>query len=255
MRLISALVMMGWLPGCGAGGAAAPASAPTSEQAARAAPDSASAAAASPPAAASAVQAAPPAKATSAAATPLPTSDTRATPTFAEAEPRLRAAGFPMLADILSVRVTQTRRKMKLTDDEAARTALALIDELPVMPRTRTLLELMPKASIELVRSIRERGVSRDEAERMAEFLLEVRTSLAMDNPTPFDENCSHVVGREWQDIDYRDEGMTWQKQQAIYAPRGVPDFKSVANLRQFFRIESKAPYFQKLYQVKGSAP
>ena len=76
-----------------------------------------------------------------------------------------------------------------------------------------------------------------------------------MDNPTPFDENCSHVVGREWQDIDYRDEGMTWQKQQAIYVPKGVANFKDVANFRQFFRVESKAPYFQKLYQVKGSAP
>lgn len=144
---------------------------------------------------------------------------------------------------------------MKLTEEEAARAALALIDELPAMPHARQLLELMPKATIELVRSVRERGVPRDEAERMAEFLLQARAALAMDNPTPFDENCSHVVGREWQDIDYRDEGMTWQKQQAIYVPKGVASFKDAANLRQFLRIESKAPYFQKLYRVKGSAP
>lgn len=144
---------------------------------------------------------------------------------------------------------------MKLTDEEAARAALALIDELPAMPHTLELLEVMPKATIELVRSVRERGVSRDEAERMAEYLLQARAALAMDNPSPFDENCSHVVGREWQDIDYRDEGMTWQKQRAIYVPKGVVNFKDVANLRQFFRVESKAPYFQKLYQVKGSAP
>ena len=73
--------------------------------------------------------------------------------------------------------------------------------------------------------------------------------------PFPFDENCSHVVGREWQDIDYRDEGMTWQKQQAIHQPKGIAHFKDVANLRQFFQVESRAPYFQKLYRVKGAAP
>ena len=159
------------------------------------------------------------------------------------------------MADILAVRVSQTRRKMKLSEEESARAALALLTELPAMPQARQLLELMPKATIELVRSVRERGVARDGAERMAEYLVQARAALDMENPAPFDENCSHVVGREWQDIDYRDEGMTWQKQQAIYAPKGVPDFKSTGSLRQFFRVESKAPYFQKLYRVKGSAP
>lgn len=215
-----------------------------------------------PEAAAPAVATAPAPPAPVAANTPsvpvasaTPASEPPATPTFADAEARLRAAGWPTLADILAVRVSQTRRKMKLTEEEAARAAVALVDELPAMPHARQLLEPMPKATIELVRSVRERGVARAEAEQMAEYLLQARTALDMDNPSPFDENCSHVVGREWQDIDYRDEGMTWQKQQAIYAPKGVPDFKNTANLRQFFRIESKAPYFQKLYRVKGSAP
>ena len=144
---------------------------------------------------------------------------------------------------------------MKLSEEEAARATEELQEELPSMPEAQELLESTPKTSIELVRSVRERGVPRDEAERMAAYLLLARTALAMDNPNPFDENCSHVVGREWQDIDYRDEGMTWQKQQAIYQPKGVAHFKDVANLRQFFQIESRAPYFQKLYRVKGSAP
>jgi hypothetical protein len=168
---------------------------------------------------------------------------------------QLRSAGWPALADILASRVVQTRRKMKLTEDEATRAALALIEELPSLPHARQLLEPMPKATIELIRSVRERAVPRDEAERMAEYLLQARTALAMANPGPFDENCSHVVGREWQDIDYRDEGMTWQKQRAIYQPKGIAHFKDVANLRQFFRVESSLPYFRKLYQVQGSAP
>jgi hypothetical protein len=181
--------------------------------------------------------------------------DANTAPPFPEAQQRLRAAGWPTLADILAQRVAQTRRKMKLSEEEAARVAVELIDELPSLPGARQLLEVMPKTTIELVRSVRERGVAASEAERMAKYLLQARTDLAMENPGPFDENCSHVIGREWQDIDYRDEGMTWQKQQAIYLPKGIAHFKDVVNLRQFFKIESKAPYFQKLYRVTGSAP
>lgn len=181
--------------------------------------------------------------------------DAGAGPSFAELEQRLRNAGWASLADILGVRVTQTRRKMKLTEEEARRAAQEVLDELPTLPNARQLLAVMPRATIELVRSIRERGVPREEAERMAVYLLELRSALAMDNEAPFDENCSHVVGREWQDIDYRDEGMTWERQKAIYLPKGIPNFKTVANLQQFFRVESKAPYFQKVYGVKGSVP
>jgi len=189
------------------------------------------------------------------AAAPPPTADTPPTPAFAQAEARLRGAGWPGLADILAQRVAQSRRKMKLSEEEAARACVELIEELPTMPDARQLLESMPKATIELVRSVRERGVAKRDAESMAEYLLQARTSLAMDNPGPFDENCSHVIGREWADIDYRDEGMTWQRQQAIYAPKGVSHFKDVANLQRFFRIESQAPYFRKLYRVQGTAP
>ena len=188
-------------------------------------------------------------------AAPPPPADAPPTPQFAQAEARLRGAGWPGLADILAQRVAQSRRKMKLSEEEAARACVELIEELPTMPDARQLLESMPKATIELVRSVRERGVAKSDAESMAEYLLQARASLAMDNPGPFDENCSHVIGRDWADIDYRDEGMTWQKQQAIYAPMGVAHFKDVANLQRFFRIESQAPYFRKLYRLQGSAP
>jgi hypothetical protein len=252
VRFFPALVVAGCFVGCAAERAVAPAAAPPP-----AAPAPVAAAAAAPPSPEAAAPAAsePDPPKTGNGASVAPPAVAVETTTFAVADARLRGAGLATLADILSLRVAQTRRKMKLTEEEAARAALALIEELPEMPHARQLLEVMPKATIELVRSVRERGVPRDEAERMAEFLLQARTALAMDNPTPFDENCSHVVGREWQDIDYRDEGMTWQKQRAIYVPKGVTNFKEAANLRQFLRVESQAPYFRKLYQVKGSAP
>jgi len=144
---------------------------------------------------------------------------------------------------------------MKLEPDEGLRAASSVIEELPRMPKARELLGVMPKATVELVRSVRERGVDRAEAERMAEYLVKLREALDLENPAPFDENCSHVIGREWHEIDYRDEGMTWENQKRVYARHGVAHFRDVENLERFFHVESKAPYFQKLYRPRGSIP
>jgi len=48
---------------------------------------------------------------------------------------------------------------MKLEPEEGARAAGYLADELPRMPRASELLPVMPKTTVELVRSVRERGV------------------------------------------------------------------------------------------------
>jgi hypothetical protein len=144
---------------------------------------------------------------------------------------------------------------MKLEPDEGLRAAGYVSEELPSMPQARALLAVMPKATVELVRSVRERGVDRAEAERMAEYLVRLRQTLDFENPAPFDENCSHVIGREWHEIDYRDEGMTWQNQKRVYAHYGVAHFRDVENLERFFRVESKVPYFQKLYRPRGTVP
>ncbi|HEV8245528.1 MAG TPA: hypothetical protein VGP93_07160 [Polyangiaceae bacterium] len=63
------------------------------------------------------------------------------------------------------------------------------------------------------------------------------------------------MIGRAWRDIDYRGEGLSWEKQQSVYAPNGVVDFKTAEHLALFFRIESKAAYFQKLYRPRGAPP
>jgi len=244
------------LGGCAAAAPNAPITAPAAPCTLAGAPPALSASAPSPlapnaPASASSPAALP---AQAPAAPPAPSPTAPPAPSLPELEQRVRDAGFAPLAEIVAVRVAQARRKMKLSEDEARAVCEALLAELPNMPEARRMVALMPKASIELVRSVRERGVPRDEAERMATFLLDTRTALQMDNTAAFDENCSHVVGREWSDIDYRDEGMQWEKQRNIYVPKGVLHFKDVANLRQFFRVESQAPYFQKVYGVKGKA-
>lgn len=144
---------------------------------------------------------------------------------------------------------------MKLEPAQGFALAGAAKELLPALPTTQQLLAVMPKASVELLRSVAERGVPREEAERMATYLLELRQSLDMENPAPLDENTSHVIGREWHEIDYRGEGMTWEKQKSIYVPKGIPDFKTEAHLRRFFEVESKAPYFVKLYKPRGGVP
>jgi len=47
---------------------------------------------------------------------------------------------------------------------------------------------------------------------------------------------------------------MRWEKQKSIYVPKGILHLKHVANLKQFFRVESQASYFQRVYGVKGKA-
>jgi hypothetical protein len=168
---------------------------------------------------------------------------------------RARARGFASVTAVVDERVRQERRKMKLTPEEGAKAAGYLADELPAMPRTHELSAVMPKTAVELVRSVRERNVTRAEAESMADYLATLRAALKLGNPEPFDENCSHVVGREWHEIDYRGEGMTWENQKRVYARHGVTSFRDRDNLERFFRIESTAPYFRKLYRPEGTPP
>jgi len=44
---------------------------------------------------------------------------------------------------------------------------------------------------------------------------------------------------------------MTWQSQKKKYAPYGITNFKSLDNLEKFFPIESKLPYFARIYQPR----
>jgi hypothetical protein len=163
----------------------------------------------------------------------------------------LREEGFGPAADILERRVAQEKPKMRLSAEEGKRAAIYLLSGLQ-LPNLRKLAALMPKTAIELARSMHERGVAKADAEAMAAYLFELRESLKMENPLPFDENNSHCIGREWHEIDYSGEGMSWQDQKRFYAARGVADFKKPEHLVRFFELESKMPYFKKLYRPRA---
>ncbi len=112
--------------------------------------------------------------------------------------------------------------------------------------------KIAPKTTQQLRISIQSRNLPAEEAEKMAAYLVEVIRDFQIQNVGAFDLNTSHIIGREWHEIDYSGEGMTWQAQQKKYKPYGVVHFKSLKCLKSFFPVESKLPYFKKIYKPKG---
>jgi hypothetical protein len=175
--------------------------------------------------------------------------------TLEEALARARELGFVEAATVIETRVAQTKPKMKLEPDEGLHVARFVIEDFPALPDTVTLSRRMPKTAVELVRSVHERGVPASEAEAMARYMARLLDSLKPGRPEALDENSSHVIGREWHDIDYSGENLSWERQQKIYEPKGIPNFKEAATLERFFRVESAAPYFARVYVPAGSVP
>ncbi len=184
-----------------------------------------------------------------------------ASPHAAVASPdaSLKADGKPYRLEdalgIIQARVEQQKPKRKLTPEEGARAAAYMRGDIALMRGLSDLVSVMPKTAVELVRAVHERGVGRADAEGIADYLVRLRESLRMGNPGPLDENTSHVIGRRWEEIDYSGEGMTWERQKAFYGPKGVDDFRTPGHVQRFFSIETKMPYFIRLYKPKGGLP
>ena len=148
----------------------------------------------------------------------------------------------------LQSRVESQETKMKLRESEAEAFE-NFTDKLSYhflyLP---ALQKLAPKTTIELLMAIYKRGLDKREADKMAKYLTERIDYFNFKNIAAFDNNTSHIIGREWHEIDYSGESMTWQKQKIKYAPYGISNFKSLACLEKFFPVESKLPYFNKIY-------
>ncbi len=153
------------------------------------------------------------------------------------------------LKPILLARVNQKTPKMKLSLEQATSFAHFLTQLSTPLPELQNLQQTLPKTTLELLRAIYERNLAAAEADKMAAYLSHLQNEFKFQNLGAFDENTSHIIGREWPEIDYSGEGMTWQKQQQKYLPYGITDFKSVAVLTKFFRVESTLPYFKKIYR------
>lgn len=155
------------------------------------------------------------------------------------------------LCPILQSRVAQKKPKMKLLESDVKSLEDFLNSTRCDFPHLNDLQDVLPKTTLELLMAIHNRGLSSDEAELMADYLKKLAEKFEFQNIAAFDENTSHIIGREWHEIDYSGEGMTWEKQKAHYTPYGIEHFKSKNCLEKFFQVESKFPYFRKIYKPK----
>jgi hypothetical protein len=154
------------------------------------------------------------------------------------------------LNKILVERLNQATSKMKLNTEQVD----ALVHYLKTLSaydliHLQKLQKILPKTTLELLFAIQSRGLEKHEAEKIAIYLQQVPKEYHIQKIAAFDENTSHIIGREWQEIDYSGEGMTWQGQKEKYKDYGITDFKTLDNLKKFFPVESQLPYFSQSYQ------
>ena len=153
------------------------------------------------------------------------------------------------LVAILRQRTEKRGPKMRLSQNQA-RDAESYVRELVVsIEPLKTLTQVMPHSAIELSRAVFERGVTHRDASEIATYLLAFTRALQFQNLAQLDINHSHVIGREWPDIDYSGESMTWRSQKAYWQPRGVVDFKKAQHIHAYFRHAYHLPHFARIYK------
>lgn len=165
---------------------------------------------------------------------------------------RLASTDWSSLCKILQNRVNQTKQKMKLSPQIKDEFEEFLLKSKEDFPHIKTLKNILPKTSLELLMGIRFREVDPIEAEKIAQYIREVAEGFDFENPGAFDENTSHIIGRYWNEIDYTGEGMTWQKQKQNYMKYNITNFRTFENIQKFFPVESKLPYFKKIYKARN---
>jgi hypothetical protein len=165
----------------------------------------------------------------------------------------LRAAGHERAAAVIARRVAQRSPKMKLDPAQGARAARAALRHFARSPQLRALESVMPRSAVELIRAIDERDLPAREADAIADYLEQLVEALDFARLDNFDRNHSHVTGRRWREIDYSGENMTWRRQKAYWAPRGVGDFRTVAHIDAYMRRAARMRHFTRVYRPRGS--
>lgn len=166
----------------------------------------------------------------------------------------LHGAGADRAAESILRRTLQPQPKMRLTVPQAIAAARAT-RQLATRPRFVALHVVMPRSTVELARAVAERGVTVEDAEAIAAYLVQLIDAVDFERLATFDENHSHVTGREWHEIDYTGEGMTWQSQQAYWAPRGVTSFERAAFVHAYMTGAEKLAHWQRVYRPRNRIP
>lgn len=169
--------------------------------------------------------------------------------------PDLRAAGFAAAADSIRSRMEQEQPKMRLSRQQADKIVSYFQEHMPSMPKTRELHSRMPRSTVELVRAVGERGVPAEEAERISGFLVYFTDHMRFRNLKQLDVNTSHVIGRQWKEIDFSGEGTNWRWQKNHWGEHGVRDFQHAADVCRYFRAASKYRFFKRIYKARSGLP
>ncbi|HUH01459.1 MAG TPA: hypothetical protein VML75_05650 [Kofleriaceae bacterium] len=184
---------------------------------------------------------------------PEPTPTPVAPAIASDASPPATAFVADAALAIIEERVRQSEPKMKLTPAAGAAAARYVDTHLDRSAALRRLHASMPHSTVELVRAIEERGVPAEEADRIARYLVHLVETLDFAKLRRFDINHSHVTGREWHEIDYTGEGMTWQGQQKYWSKKGVIDFKRAAYIHAYMTHAYRLPHFARVYAPRGT--
>lgn len=155
------------------------------------------------------------------------------------------------LAAVIEKRVAQSSPKMKLVPaqgESVAAAVLAVLDRAPV----QALAGVMPRSTVELARAVAERGMSLDELDAIARYLARVVATIQPQRLATFDDNHSHVTGRDWHEIDYSGESMTWEGQRDAWVPAGVTSFKRAEFIHAYFVGAEKLSHWKRVYRPRG---
>ena len=160
-------------------------------------------------------------------------------------------ARAPALADVIARRIAQRSPKMQLTAEQGEQVAAAVLAAID-RESMQALARVMPRSAVELARAVRERGVAPEEADRIAGYLVRVVTAIEPERLATFDDNHSHVTGRDWHEIDYQGESMTWQGQRDAWTPKGVASFKRAEYIHAYFVGAEKLEHWKRVYRPRG---
>lgn len=168
------------------------------------------------------------------------------------------------IAKALKTRMITPWKPLKITQERADEIREILDKYLPSMKNTKELLRSMPDTALELCIAVAERNMDKGEAEKAAEYLAKYAETIQMKKLGLFDFRFCDVVGRDFNEIDFRkpDEDLTDEEHKArqtgkarFFSKRGIETFKTAEGIINYMKWRYENPSFIKMYGVKGTLP
>ena len=164
----------------------------------------------------------------------------------------------------LKTRLKTPWKPLKITQERADEIRGILAKYLPSMKNTKELLSSMPDTALELTIAVAERNMDKGEAEKAAEYLGRYAETIKMKKLGLFDFRFCDVVGRDFDEIDFRKphENLTDEQHRKrqrgkanFFSKRGIETFKTAEGIMNYLKWRYENPAFIKMYGVEGTLP